>query len=140
VISHGYNQGFEAEFDWVGTRDPTAWLTVPAAIDFHMRIGGSSLRERNMRLARQAANILTRYWKTEPGADDRLIASMATVRLPLAGEATDERARSLCATLRDNHKIDAKVIAFKGSLWLRLSAQAYNALNEYERLADAFRS
>jgi hypothetical protein len=27
----------------------------------------------------------------------------------------------------------------KGSLWVRLSAQAYNQFNEYERLADAFR-
>jgi isopenicillin-N epimerase len=50
VISHGYGQGFEAEFDWVGTRDPTAWLTIPAAIDFHFRIGGHLLRERNTRL------------------------------------------------------------------------------------------
>ena len=55
VISHGYGQGFEAEFDWVGTRDPTAWLAIPAAIDFHVRNGGHLLRERNMRLARQAA-------------------------------------------------------------------------------------
>lgn len=25
VISHGYGQGFTAEFDWTGTRDPSAW-------------------------------------------------------------------------------------------------------------------
>jgi hypothetical protein len=41
--------------------------------------------------------------------------------------------------LRKDHLIDAAVIAFKGSLWVCLSAQAYNQFNEYERLADAFR-
>jgi isopenicillin-N epimerase len=61
------------------------------------------------------------------------------VRLPLVGEATDERALALRSTLRKGHRIDAAVIAFKGSLWVRLSAQAYNQFNEYERLADAFR-
>jgi isopenicillin-N epimerase len=45
VISHGYGQGFTAEFDWTGTRDPSAWLAVPAAIDFHNQIGGPSLRK-----------------------------------------------------------------------------------------------
>src|ERR1700688_3697803 len=57
VISHGYGQGFAAEFDWIGTRDPTAGLTIPAAIDYHFRIGGQLLSERNIRLARQAAHL-----------------------------------------------------------------------------------
>jgi isopenicillin-N epimerase len=70
VISHGYGQGFAAEFDWVGTRDPTAWLTIPAAIDFHFRIGGHLLRERNTGLARQAANLLAKHWKTERGSEE----------------------------------------------------------------------
>jgi isopenicillin-N epimerase len=139
VISHGYGQGFEAEFDWVGTRDPTAWLTIPAAVDFHFRIGGHLLRERNTRLARQAANFLAKHWKTERGSEDALTGSMSTVRLPLVGEATEERALALRYTLLKDHRIDAAVIAFKGSLWVRLSAQAYNQFNEYERLADAFR-
>ncbi len=30
VISHGLGRGFTAEFDWVGTRDPSAWLSVQA--------------------------------------------------------------------------------------------------------------
>ena len=139
VISRGYGQGFAAEFDWVGTRDPTAWLTIPAAIDYHFRIGGPQRRERNRQLALQAANLLAKHWRSERGADDAFTGSMATVRLPLAGEATDQRAFELRFMLRKDHRIDAAVIAFKGSLWVRLSAQAYNQFNEYERLADAFR-
>ena len=65
---------------------------------------------------------------------------MSTVRLPLVGEATLERALAIRGTLRRDHRVDAAVTAFKGSLWVRLSAQAYNEIDEYERLADAFRS
>src|SRR4029079_2283882 len=80
VISHGFGQGFETEFDGVGTRYQTAWLSVRAAIDFHHRSGGHLLRERNMRLARQAANLLVSRWNSERGATDALTGSMSTVR------------------------------------------------------------
>ncbi|WP_456843689.1 aminotransferase class V-fold PLP-dependent enzyme [Bradyrhizobium sp. USDA 4510] len=104
VISHGYGQGLAAEFDWTGTRDPTAWLTMPAAIDYHLRIGGQLLRERNIQLARQAANLLAKHWNTERGSDDALTGSMSTVRLPLAGEATDGRALVIRGALREKRK------------------------------------
>jgi isopenicillin-N epimerase len=65
---------------------------------------------------------------------------MSTVRLPVVGEATLERALAIRSALRRDHRIDAAVTAFKGSLWVRLSAQAYNEIGEYERLADAFLS
>jgi len=139
VISHGYSQGFEAEFDWVGTRDPTAWLAVPAAITFYLNSGGSLLRERNTQLARQAATLLAKHWNTERGSGDALSGSMSTVRLPVVGEATDKRALAIRGALRKDHRIDAAVVAFKSSLWVRLSAQAYNEFDEYQRLADVFR-
>ncbi len=139
VISHGYGQGFEAEFDWIGTRDPAAWLSIPAAIDFHLRSGGHRLREWNTRLARDAASLLAKHWNTERGSSDALTGSMSTVRLPVVGEATDERALAIRGALRKDHRIDAAVVAFKSSLWVRLSAQAYNEFEEYQRLADVFR-
>lgn len=46
VISHGYGQGFTAEFDWTGTRDPSAWLAVQAALGVHARLGGAGLMAR----------------------------------------------------------------------------------------------
>ena len=99
AISHGYGQGYTAEFDWIGTRDPSAWLSVPAAINLHMRMGGSSLRERNIELARESATQLALFWKTERGAPDDMTGSMATIRLPLSGPATIERALELRAWL-----------------------------------------
>jgi isopenicillin-N epimerase len=140
VISHGFGQGFTAEFDWIGTRDPSAWLSVPAAIDFHERLGGARLRERNIALVREQATILADAWHTERGAPDALTGSMATVRLPLGETATPGRALELRRTLFDEHRIEVPVIAFAGALWARISAHAYNRPVDYARLAAAFRS
>jgi isopenicillin-N epimerase len=140
VISHGLGQGFAAEFDWIGTRDPTAWLTVPAAIDLHLQMGGELLRERNSALAQKAACELATAWNTNRGSTDALAGSMATVRLPFSGEANLQRALSLRASLLKEHRIDVVIVAFGNSLWARISAQAYNMLSDYQQLADAIRT
>jgi isopenicillin-N epimerase len=138
VISHGFGQGFTAAFDWIGTRDPTAWLAVPAAIDFHLRLGGPALRERNAALAREQAARLAHVWNTERGAPDPLTGSMAAVRLPLRDPATPERAQELRTKLFAGHRIEVPVIAVAGALWARISAQAYNQPADYARLAACF--
>jgi isopenicillin-N epimerase len=137
VISHGYGQGFTAEFDWIGTRDPTAWLSVPAAIDLHEQLGGAKLRERNAALAREQGSLLARAWKTERGAPDALTGSMAAIRLPREA-ATAERALELRRKLFDDHRIEVPVSAFADALWVRISAHAYNRPANYARLAACF--
>jgi isopenicillin-N epimerase len=138
VISHGYGQGFTAEFDWTGTRDPSAWLAVPAAIDFHKRLGGPSLQARNTALAREAANLLLQRWRSERATSDALTGSMAAVRLPAKGAPTAHRALELRRLLFDQHRIEVAIHLFGGALWARISAQAYNELRDYERLAQVF--
>jgi len=137
VISHGFGQGFAAEFDWVGTRDPSAWLAVPAAIDFHQKLGGPMLRERNAMLARTQATRLANAWNTERGAPDPLTGSMAAVRLPPTGPATPERAQELRVRLFEEHRIESAITVFAGALWVRISAQAYNQPADYARLEHA---
>jgi len=139
VISHGFGLGFTAAFDWIGTRDPSAWLAVPAAIDFHQRLGGPALRERNAALAREQATRLAGIWNTARGAPDPLTGAMATVRLPLTDPATPERAQDLRRKLFADHRIEVPVTAFVGALWARISAHAYNRPADYERLAACFR-
>jgi isopenicillin-N epimerase len=140
VISHWFGQGFTAAFDWIGTRDPTAWLSVPAAIDFHERLGGARLRERNAALAREQATLLAQTWNTERGAPDALTGSMAAVRLPLREAATAGRAQELRKRLFADHRIEVPVTAFAGGLWARISAHAYVRPADYARLAACFRA
>ncbi len=135
AISHGYGAGFTAEFDWTGTRDPTPFLALPAALAYHRRLGGATLMVRNTALARSAARSLAETWRTGLGGPETSFAAMATVRLPLGGEASTERAVALRQRLADEHRIEAAVNADSGALWLRLAAQAYNEPADYQRLA-----
>jgi isopenicillin-N epimerase len=137
VISHYYKKGVVDEFDWVGTRDPTPWLCVPAAIELHQRMGGPGLRERNAILARKAAVLLARAWKTAQGSASDLIGSMATVQLPIREVSNSHHAHSLRTLLLTKYRIDVAITAFNGILWARISAHAYNSFEDYERLADA---
>ncbi|HEX6841907.1 MAG TPA: aminotransferase class V-fold PLP-dependent enzyme [Stellaceae bacterium] len=134
AISHGYGQGFLAEFDWTGTIDPTPFLCVPDAIACHSRFGGPALMARNRRLALEAARLLAARWGTALGGPEGSFAAMVTVRLPLP-EATHEAAVALQRRLSAEHRIEAAIMAHAGALWVRVAAQAYNQLADYERLA-----
>jgi isopenicillin-N epimerase len=134
TISHGYRQGYLAEFDWTGTRDPSAFLAVPVAIDFHARLGGAALRARNAALAAEGGSLLARRLNTDVGATAEMAGSMATVRLPPVGPATIEGAGAFRQRLL-GARTDLPVFAQAGALWVRLSAQAYNELDDYEALA-----
>jgi isopenicillin-N epimerase len=138
AISHGYGDGFRAEFEWTGTRDVTPALAMPAALEFHRALGGGALMARNTALAREAARLLARRWRTETTGPVESFAAMATVRLPLAGEASAPRANALMQALSEQHRIAAAVVALGDALWVRVAAQAYNELAEYERLGTVF--
>lgn len=131
VISHGFGQGYLQEFDWTGTRDPSAFLSVGAALDFHQQLGGASLRQRNIDLAAEAASLVARRLNTET-IDSDCNGAMRLVRLPVSGDTAVAplRARLIAKGT------DAPVHAIGGGLWLRLSAFAYNELEDYARLAD----
>ncbi|HEY2618359.1 MAG TPA: aminotransferase class V-fold PLP-dependent enzyme [Acetobacteraceae bacterium] len=135
TISHGLGKGYLEEFDWTGTRDPSAWLATHVAIDFHARLGGETLMARNIALAADATSLLARRLNTEPGATGAMAGCMGVVRLPLAGAATTERSADLRARLLAAGT-DAPTHVQAGAIWLRLSAAAYNDIEDFERLAE----
>jgi isopenicillin-N epimerase len=134
TISHGFRKGYLTEFDWTGTRDPSAFLAVETAIDFHHRLGGAKLRERNVALAAEGTDLLVRRLGTESGGSAAFFGSMGMIRLPVGGTYSPERALALRKLLL-RLGTDAPIFAHESGLWLRISAQAYNVLSDYEKLA-----
>jgi isopenicillin-N epimerase len=144
VLSHGLGSGFVAEFDWVGTKDVSAWLAVTAALEFHHLLGSASVRQHNHDLVLQASHYLAHTWGVELPAPDRMIGSMVTLPYPHRSwpEQTmllEERALHLHDWLWDQHRIEVPIFPFQGDLWIRISAQVYNEMDEYCRLGDLLR-
>jgi isopenicillin-N epimerase len=137
VISHGFEQGFANEFDWTGTRDPTAWLAVPAALEFYHSMGDGALRARNHDLAVTAAGLLAERWGTEAGAPAEMVGAMAVVRVPGGLPGTLVAAQAVHDRLWQKYHIEVPVMCIGQALWVRISAQIYNELEDYQRLAAA---
>ncbi len=139
VISHGYGQGFAEEFAWIGTRDPCNWLALPTAIAFYRRMGDHALRERNHALANEAAAMLQREVGALPAAPPDMRGATASLALPMADPAGSRTAEALHDRLLRRHRIEVPIFPFANRLWLRLSAQIYNEMADYERLAAALK-
>ena len=137
VISWGLDLGFTAEFDWVGTRDPSSWLAAPAGIAFLRDLGWDDVRQYNHDLAWRAARTLTGRWDTALEIDEASVGFMATVPLPhVLGSAPEDAARLRDALLFED-RIEVQVHAGHGQLWMRVCAQVYNDWEDIEKLASA---
>ena len=150
TISHGANatrtdrSRFHLEFDWTGTSDPTAWLTVPTAIDYLGSLlpgGWPALMARNRALALEARRLLCGAAGTPPPCPDEMVGSLAAISLP-DGPPADigwRRPDPLQRRLFDGWGIEVPVMSWPAAprRLLRISAQLYNRRDHYARLAEA---
>lgn len=155
VISHGLNVRRPGRslaqdlFDWTGTDDPTPFLCVPAALDFleGLRGGLAAHREANRALVLRGRDLLCERLGLAPPAPDPMLGSMAALVLPPQGpdEAAADPAAfpnlglPLYQALVDRFRIQVPVSAWPAppARVLRISAQAYNRIEDYAALAEA---
>jgi hypothetical protein len=87
----------------------------------------------------EGSRLLSRAWSVENQTPESMIAGMALVPLPaISGFSTTEEGRAkIQATLWADHRIACPCILFGGSLYVRVCAQIYNEIKDYEKLALA---
>ncbi|HEY2068961.1 MAG TPA: aminotransferase class V-fold PLP-dependent enzyme [Rhizomicrobium sp.] len=134
VLSHGTDAGYRAAFDWIGTRDVSPWLCFAAGAAFHDSIPG--LMDRNRLLAAEGAAILCEGLGAICAAPPQMRGAMASILLkdsPVVSTASGEFRKALA---RD-YAIIVPVSHFADRLWLRVSAQIYNGIDDYRRCLSA---
>lgn len=141
VISHNMNGGLVEEAGFVGTRDYSVFASVPAAIAFHRSFESPSVFEYTHDLVTSAAQMLTEGWGTALGqpADDSC-GSLMMVGLPPAVGSSLADLGELVSSLKSEFGIwswGAGCLGDDGKLYMRLSAAAYNSMDEFEQLRDA---
>jgi len=143
VVSHGATAKWPErartwlEFDWLGTEDPTAYLSVPAALDYiHNALAGgvATLMERNRALALEARSLLIERFGATPLGPEDMLGTMAALMFP---SARWPAAETLQRCLLDEHRIQVPIFQLPGrsEFVLRVSANIYNSRADYERLA-----
>ncbi len=137
VISWGLGHGFAHEFDWVGTRDPSAWLAAPEGWRMMQDLGIAAVQRWNHDLAWQAARMTCDRWGTALEVGENSCGTMATVPLPPELGSTVADATRLRGALLEEDAIEVQLHAWGGRLWVRLSAQIYNEISDFEALAAA---
>ena len=137
VISWGFDEGFTTEFDWVGTRDPSPHLAAPAAIEFMEELGAGAVRAYDHGLAWEAARHLAGRWGTALEIPEEMTGAMVTLPLPERLGGDEARATRLRNALLFEDGIEVQIHAWRARLWVRLSAQVYNEMADFERLGEA---
>ena len=146
VISHAANRPrphrsqFLASFDWTGTYDPCPLLALPTALDFlsQLRPGGwAEHLASNRALAFAARDAMACVLGVVPPAPTRMLATLVTLPLPMTLEP--RQVVELQQRLFREARVELPLYNWpeQGPSWLRVSAQAYNDLAQYEYCARA---
>ena len=129
----GDTASWRDEFNWIGTRDPSAFLAIRAAIDFMNRVGLDAFRERTHALAGYAREQFVARLGAEPLVPDdpQWYGSMISLRLP------DGDAESLQRALWDRHRIEIPIVSWQGRRLVRPSCHLYTWREDIDRLVEA---
>ncbi len=132
VISHGWTgageelgpfggSAFLDRFQFQGTRDPAAWLAVPAAIRFRAEQGWAAVAERCRNLAREIAAELAGMTGLPALANPEFLAPQM-IAMPIPDCDTER----LHDDLLSRYGIEIPALRWGERCFLRLSVQGYN--------------
>jgi isopenicillin-N epimerase len=151
VVSHGYDPAcggvsFRREWDWIGTTDPTPWLSIPECLRYLGGLvagGWPALMQRNHDLALKGREILLEAFHLEPPCPTSMLGSMAAIPLPAAqsGSPVERLDQDALASWTHERGIESWFFPWScpGGKIVRISAQLYNHEDQYRALASLLR-
>ncbi|MDP7512878.1 MAG: aminotransferase class V-fold PLP-dependent enzyme [Candidatus Marinimicrobia bacterium] len=123
---------FIYESQYQGTWDPSAFLTVPAAIQFQQEHDWNSERERSRELNRETRDRIYEIIDTEPICPntEEWLGQMASIITNI------ENGLDFKWCLMDKYKIEIPVFPWGDKILFRTSFNAYNDENDADRLIE----
>ena len=137
AISWRLDEGYTAEFDWNGTRDPSPFLCFPDGVTFMDALGAERVRSYNHDLVVNGAGLLFERYGPDLALPEAMTGAMALAPLPVALPAAATQAQAVRDALWFQHGIEVPVVSWGGRLWARTAAQVYCDMADFERLAEA---
>lgn len=124
---------FQDYFGWIGTDDPAAYLSMPAAIAFQREHDWPKVRAACHALAGQTQAQIAMITGLPPISPDvpEWWAQMCVAPLPTN---EDTSTQELQRRLWDEYQVEIPIVEWQRYRFARLSIQAYNSVADVERL------
>lgn len=143
VISHGWNvkdrkedrTAFLDSFEIQGTQDPSAWLAVPAALEFRKTHNWAEVSKACDQLAQELAQRVATFTKL-PALSAPEFCAPQMVAMPVP--KTDPR--KLKAFLLNERKVEIPVFSWQDQTIVRVSIAAYNSQKDADNLVNALKT
>jgi isopenicillin-N epimerase len=125
---------FLDSLQWMGTKDPAAFLSVPAAIQFQAKHDWPAVIEDCHALVRQALHRISDLTHLDPlyPDDAGFYRQMAIAPLPPIANLASFQAR-----LYDEYRVEIPLIQWKQHQFIRISVQGYNSQADIDALLQA---
>ncbi len=138
VISHGYRENYITEFDFVGTKDYTPFLTLPKAIEYYSTIGYEKIFSHNHNLVVKMRDRLCEAWSVPHTAPSSMLGYLATLYCPIAQNkmASMKNVALIHDFLWDTYRVEIPIMPFNNKLWWRISSQIFNSEEDYNKLLE----
>ena len=133
--SWGFEDGFPTSFEWQGTSDYSAYLSVPAAIAFQEQWPYAQRDMHNRNVADGAAALLRNSWGTQNHLGGTVEAPwLRMVQLPLDQPLTKSQIDLLVERAGLELNTECMCMTVRDKSYVRLSAHMYNEIDQYENL------
>ena len=148
IVSHGWNKKsnstnqkgalgnsrFIDMFEYNGTKDPAAWLSVPASIKYINDKKNTKLFMTQSKVLYNFAFKLSKTFKMPLLGDRKFLPPlMISVPIPKVKEIEFQR------KLYKNYKIEIPIIPWENISFARISYQLYNSIKDLEKLEYALK-
>ena len=148
IVSHGWNKKsnstnqkgalgnsrFIDMFEYNGTKDPAAWLSVPASIKYINDKKNTKLFIAQSKVLYNFALKLSKTFKMPLLGDRKFLPPlMISVPIPKVKEIEFQR------KLYKNYKIEIPIIPWENKSFARISYQLYNSIKDLEKLEYALK-
>jgi isopenicillin-N epimerase len=141
IVSWGYQatpgiatgSRFVDYLQWTGTKDPTAYLTIPHAIQFMKDHNWDNVRHQCYLLLHQAIKRICDLTQLPPAypLDSDFYSQMGIAPLPPSNNV------NLKSRLYDEYKIEIPLTEWRGRQFVRISVQGYNTQEDIDALVRA---
>ncbi|KAF9323428.1 hypothetical protein BG006_001466 [Podila minutissima] len=142
AITGDYGNGFDAEFQWMGTNEYSSLMSIQGALAYRKQFGEDAIINYTHNLAIEGGKTMAKILGSSVlTPHDHQVGNMVNIRLPFKDLLNPKLASPayLMNLLMDKYNLHTPTFKHGGNMYTRVCAQIYLELSDFVRLGNVWK-